>query len=96
MKPGEVRVKPEGKSELKSIFVSGGILEIQPHVVTILADTGIRADDLDEAKAMEAKQRAEEALKKREGDMEYAKAKADLLSAVAQLEMLKKIRKAVR
>jgi len=96
MKPGEVRVKPEGKSELKSIFVSGGILEIQPHVVTILADTGIRAADLDEAKATEAKQRAEEALKNREGDMEYAKAKAELLSAVAQLEILKKIRKEAR
>jgi F-type H+-transporting ATPase subunit epsilon len=96
MKAGEVRIKVEGESELKSIFVSGGILEIQPHVVTILADTGIRAHDLDEAKATEAKQRAEEALKNKEGDVEYAKAKADLLSAVAQLEMLKKIRKEVR
>lgn len=96
MKAGEVRIKPEGKAEMESIFVSGGILEIQPHVVTILADTGMRADDLDEAKAKEAKQRAEEALKDRKGDIEYAKAKAEMLAAVAQLEMIKRARKGMR
>ncbi len=93
LKPGEVRVKPEGKSEMESIFVSGGILEVQPHVVTVLADSGMRADDLDEAAALEAKQRAEEALKDLDSDMDYAKVKVELLAAAAQLEMLQKLRK---
>ncbi len=93
LKPGEVRVKPEGKSDMESIFVSGGILEVQPHVVTVLADSGMRADDLDEAAALEAKQRAEEALKDLDSDMDYAKVKAELLAAAAQLEMLQKLRK---
>ena len=93
LKPGEVRVKPEGKSEMESIFGSGGILEVQPHVVTVLADSGMRADDLDEAAALEAKQRAEEALKDLDSDRDYAKVKAELLAAAAQLEMLQKLRK---
>ncbi len=93
LQAGEVRVKPEGQSEMESIFVSGGILEVQPHVVTILADTGMRADDLDEAKALEAKQRAEEMLKDQESKMEFAKAKAELVAAVRQLEMIKNQRR---
>lgn len=93
LRAGEVRVKPEGKTEIEHIFVSGGILEIQPHVVTILADTGIRADDLDEAKALEAQKHAEEALKDQQSDIDYAKAKAELIEAAAQLRMIEKIRK---
>lgn len=96
LKAGEVRVKPEGNSEMESIFISGGILEIQPHVVTILADTGMRADDLDEAKALEAKQRAEDMLSDQEGKMDFAKAKAELVAAVRQLEMIKNQRKKFR
>lgn len=96
LKAGEVRVKPEGNSEMESIFISGGILEIQPHVVTILADTGMRADDLDEAKALEAKQRAEDMLNDQEGKMDFAKAKAELVAAVRQLEMIKNQRKKFR
>ena len=96
LKPGEVRVKPQGSGEMQSIFVSGGMVEVQPHVVTVLADTGIRAHDLDEAKALEAKQRAEDAMAKQEDSIDYAKAKAELIEATAQLAMLKKIRKNLR
>lgn len=96
LKPGEVRVKLEGKDEFESIFVSGGMVEIQPHVVTVLADTGIRASDLDEAKALEAKARAEEAMQNQEDTIEFAQAKAELLEATAQLALLKKLRKNVR
>ncbi len=94
LKPGEVRVKMSG--EETSIFVSGGMVEIQPHVVTVLADTGIRAQDLDEAKALEAKARAEEAMKNQEDTLEFAKAKSELLEAMAQLALLDKLRKKPR
>lgn len=90
---GEVRIKPQGKTEMESIFVSGGILEIQPHVVTILADTGVRAADLDEAKATAAKQRAEELLASKSDTYDVAQAQAELLAAVEQLRMLDRIRK---
>ena len=93
LKAGEVRIVPHENSETVSIFVSGGIVEIQPHVVTILADTGIRAADLDEAKAKEAKQRAEALLADQKGDYDVAKAQAELLAAVEQLRMLEKMRK---
>ncbi|MGV6817556.1 MAG: F0F1 ATP synthase subunit epsilon [Thiotrichales bacterium] len=96
LKPGEVRVKLEGKDDFESIFVSGGMVEIQPHVVTVLADTGIRASDLDEAKALEAKARAEEAMENQEDTIEFAQAKAELLEATAQLALLTKLRKNVR
>ncbi len=94
LKPGEVRVKMSG--EETSIFVSGGMVEVQPHVVTVLADTGIRAQDLDEARALEAKARAEEAMQSQEDTIEFAKAKSELLEAMAQLQMLEKIRKKAR
>ncbi len=94
LKPGEVRVKMSG--EETSIFVSGGMVEIQPHVVTVLADTGIRAQDLDEAKALEAKARAEEAMKNQEDTIEFAKAKSELLEAMAQLQVIDKLRKKPR
>jgi len=92
LKPGEVRVVKEGGEE-DFFFVSGGMLEVQPHMVTILADTAVRAKDLDEAKAIEAKMRAEQALKDRQGDMDYARAEAELAEAVAQLQTIQRMRK---
>jgi len=92
LKPGVVRVVPlEGEEQ--SFYVSGGILEVQPHVVTILSDTALRAADIDESAALEAKSRAEAAMKDKASDMDYAKAKSELIEAVAQIETLKKLRK---
>jgi len=92
LKPGVVRVISQ-EDEEQTFFVSGGILEIQPHVVTILSDTALRATDIDESAALEAKARAEAAMKDKASDMDYAKAKTELVEAVAQIEALKKIRK---
>jgi F-type H+-transporting ATPase subunit epsilon len=92
MKPGEVRVQVEGGEELL-FWVGGGGIEVQPHKVTILADTAARAKDLDEAAALAAKQRAEEALKDRVGAMEVAEAQAELARAAAQLHAIEKLRK---
>lgn len=92
LKPGEVRVETQEGEEL-FFFISGGILEVQPHVVTVLSDTAIRAADLDEAKAMEAKKAAEEAMSDKQSDMEYATAQAQLAEAVAQLRAIEKLRK---
>ncbi len=92
LRAGQVRVQNEGQEE-QVFYVSGGMLEIQPHVVTVLSDTALRADDIDEAAALEAKQRAEDAIADRRSDFEYAKAKAELAEAVAQLQALQKIRK---
>src|SRR3990172_2681145 len=83
LKPGEGRVRT-GHEEL-AFYVSGGMLEVQPHVVTVLADTALRAKDIDEASALKAKERAEEAMRNRQSDMDYAKAQAELAQAVAQL-----------
>jgi len=91
LKPGDVRVD-DGK-EMMHFYVSGGILEVQPHMVTVLADTAIRANDLDEAAAIEAKRRAEEALAGQKEEFEYAKAQAELAEAVAQLRAIEKLRK---
>jgi len=91
LKAGEVRVKTD-KEEL-DFFVSGGILEVQPHLVTVLSDTAIRAADLDEAKALEAKKRAEEALADKASDIDYAKAQAELAEAAAQLSAISRLRK---
>lgn len=92
LKPGEVRVQtPEGGEE--SFYVSGGILEIQPHVVTILSDTALRAKDVDEAAALEAKQRAEQAMQDKSADFDYAKAAGELAAAVAQLQAIQRLRK---
>ena len=91
MKPGEVRVKTA--TEELSFYVSGGMLEVQPNVVTILADTAIRGADLDEARALEAKRAAEEAMKNRTANMDYAKAQAELAEAIAQLHAIQKLRK---
>jgi F-type H+-transporting ATPase subunit epsilon len=93
LKPGEVRVDPgDGKPE-EHFYVSGGMIEVQPFRVTVLADTGIRAADLDEAAAAKAKQRAEDALASRTSDFEYAKAQVELAEAVAQLRAIERLRK---
>jgi len=91
LKPGEVRLQTG--DEIQSFYVSGGILEVQPHVVTVLADTAIRAKDLDEAQAIRAKEHAEQALKDKTSDLEYAKAQAELAEAAAQLRAIDKLRK---
>ena len=95
LKPGDVRVDT-GSGTMEHFYVSGGILEIQPHVVTILADTAIRARDLDEASALEAKRRAEDAIAGQTADFEYARAQAELAEAVAQLRAIEKLRKLKR
>ena len=92
IKPGTVRIKlPDDKEEL--IFVAGGLLEVQPGLVTVLADTAIRGADLDQAKALEAKQRAEEALASRSAELDYARAQAELSEAIAQLAAIDRLRK---
>ena len=93
IKPGAVRIKVSGKEEEEYVFVAGGVLEVQPHAVTVLADTAIRAKDLDEAKASEAKKLAEDAILNRESQIDYAKAQAEIAMAVAQLAMIKKLRR---
>ncbi len=90
--PGTVRLKRPDEAQEEVIYVSGGMMEVQPHVVTILADTSIRAENLDEAKALEAKRLAEEALANRTGDMEIAEMQAALAESVAQLAAIKKLR----
>jgi F-type H+-transporting ATPase subunit epsilon len=95
LKPGEVRLIKQGGEE-ESIYVSGGILEVQPLTVTILSDTAVRAHDLDEAAAMQAKQAAEQALKDKTGDMEEAEAMAQLAQAVAQLQTIQRLRKKIK
>ena len=92
IKPGAVRIKPEGGGPEELIFVAGGILEVQPKVVTVLADTAIRGKDLDEAKALEAQKRAQEAMHERSGKMEYAKAAAELAEAAVQIQAIRKLR----
>ena len=94
MKPGEVRVR-SGAEDL-SFYVSGGLLEVQPHMVTVLADTAARARDLDEAAALKAKERAEEALRDRKADIDYARAQAELAEAIAQLRAIQKLRERTR
>ncbi len=93
LKPGNVRVDPGNGQPQQHFYVSGGMLEIQPFLVTILADTGIRAADLDEAAAEEAKRRAEDALANQQADMDMAKAQSELAEAVAQLSAISQMRK---
>ena len=93
LKPGSVRMKIPNQVEEELVYVSGGILEVQPNVITILSDTAIRGHDLDETKALEAKQRAEEAMTNRAAAMDYAKAQSELAEAVAQLQAIQKIRR---
>ncbi|MBU1236350.1 MAG: F0F1 ATP synthase subunit epsilon [Gammaproteobacteria bacterium] len=93
IKPGAVRLKIQGQEQEEVIFVAGGILEVQPGLVTVLADTAIRGNDLDEAKALDAKKKAEESMANRESEFDYARAQAELAEAVAQLAAIQKLRK---
>jgi len=93
LKPGEVRVEAEGEDEELFFFVSGGLLEVQPHVVTVLADTAVRAHDLDEASALEAQKQAEQAMADNKSDIDFAKAKAEMAQAAAQLRAIQKLRR---
>ena len=93
IRPGAVRLKLPGQAEEELIFVAGGILEVQPGLVTVLADTAIRGHDLDEVKASEAKRKAEEALADRSAELDYAHAQAELAEAVAQLAAISRLRK---
>ena len=92
IKPGTVRIQPAGGGDEELIFVAGGILEVQPKVITVLADTAIRGHDLDEAKALAAQQRAQEMMQNRTSQMEYAKAVAELAEASAQIAAIRKLR----
>ena len=92
IKPGALRIKLADKNEEHLIYISGGILEVQPGVVTVLADTAIRGHDLDEAQANAAKKAAEEAMKNRASDVDYAKAQAELAEAIAQIQAIQKLR----
>src|SRR5450830_249679 len=93
IKAGALRLKISDQLEEQLIFVSGGILEIQPGIVTVLADTAIRGHDLDEAKALEAKRVAEEAMKNKSSEVDYAKAQGELMEAMAQLQAIQQLRK---
>lgn len=91
LKPGDVRAQIN-KDEMKTFYVSGGILEIQPNEVTILSDTALREDDLDEERALEAERLAQEAMKNSANEVDAIKAKSELLQAAAQLRLIKKLR----
>jgi F-type H+-transporting ATPase subunit epsilon len=93
LKPGSVRIKSPDKAEEDVIYVSSGMLEVQPGVITILSDTAIRGADLDETRALEAKRQAEEAMRDRSAAIDYARAQAELAEAVAQLAAIDKLRK---
>jgi len=92
IRPGAVRIKVAGQAAEEFVFVAGGILEVQPNRVTVLADTAIRGHDLDEAKAEEARKAAEEALNNRSADIDYAKAQAELVAAMAQIAAIRKLK----
>lgn len=92
IRPGAVRIERADNGDEEFVFVAGGILEVQPNRVTVLADTAIRGHDLDEAKAVEARKAAEEALANKSGDIDYAKAQAELAAAIAQIAALRKFR----
>ena len=92
IKPGAVRIKVPNQAQEEFVFIAGGFLEVQPHVVTVLADTAIRAKDLDEKSALEAKRAAEEAMRNKSSKEEIAMAEAELSTAMAQLEAIRKLR----
>ena len=92
IRPGAVRIKVAGRDDEEFVFVAGGILEVQPKGVTVLADTAIRGADLDEAKAQDAKRKAEELMVNKDSAIDYAKAQAELAAAVAQLAAIAKLR----
>ena len=92
IRPGAVRIRVAGQAEEEFVFVAGGILEVQPNGVTVLADTAIRGGDLDEAKALAAKKAAEEAMVNKESKIDYAKAQAEMAAAIAQLQAIQRFR----
>jgi len=92
LKPGEVIVTKQG-GDRESIYISGGILEVQPHIVTILSDTALRAGDLDEERAQQAKEHAESMLEDNASEMDVAKAQAELMQAIEQLKLIEKLKK---
>ena len=92
IKPGTIRILPAEGGEEEIIYVSGGMMEVQPDSITVLADTSVRAHDLDEAKAMEAERLAKDALANRTGHMEVAQAQAELAEAAAQIAAIRKLR----
>jgi F-type H+-transporting ATPase subunit epsilon len=93
IRPGAVRLKLPNQQQDELVFVAGGLLEVQPGLVTVLADTAIRGRDLDEAKAMDAKRSAEEALANRESKLDFARASAELAAATAQLALIERMKK---
>ena len=93
IKPGAVRIQPADGGEEVFVFVAGGILEVQPGTVTVLADTAIRGHDLDEAKVVEAKKQAEEAMKNAKNDIDFAKAQSEFATMAAQIAAIAKLRK---
>ena len=93
IKPGALRIKLSDSTEETLIFISGGLLEVQPGLITVLADTAVRGHDLDEAKAIAAKDAAEEALKNRTSEVNYAAAQAELSEALAQIQTIERLRK---
>jgi F-type H+-transporting ATPase subunit epsilon len=93
IKPGTVRISRADNGEEELVFVAGGILEVQPNRVTVLADTAIRGKDLDEAKANEAKQRAEEAMRNAKSDIDLAKAQGEFAAMAAQISAITKFRR---
>lgn len=93
IRPGTIRLKLPHQEKYELVYVSGGMLEVQPSMITVLADTAIRANDLDEAKALEAKKRAEEALANQKSEVDYASAEAELAQAIAQLHTIERLKK---
>jgi F-type H+-transporting ATPase subunit epsilon len=93
IKPGAVRIERADNGEEEFVFVAGGILEVQPGTVTVLADTAIRGHDLDEAKALDAKKQAEEAIKNAKSDLDLAAAQSEFATMAAQLAAIQKLRK---
>ncbi len=95
LKPGQVRVQLQDGEE-EHFYVTGGVFEVQPHVVTVLADTAMRAADLDEAAAVKAKEEAEQALADRERDIDFAEAQAELARAMAQIQAIARLKKQLK
>lgn len=92
LRPGEIRLQMKG-GEQQSFYVSGGMLEVQPTMLTVLSDTALRAHDLDEAAVLKAKQDAEEAIKDRSGKVDFAKAQIELAELAAQLQTIQRLRR---
>lgn len=96
LKPGEVRALLPNQKEEEIFYISSGMLEVQPYIVTVLADTAVRAHDIDEAAALEAKERAERAISEKATEVDFAKASAELAEALAQLRAVQKFKKKVK